>query len=76
MTQPRPGVEAVQPPRKLEEVRTSPRTIISDDQKILKRAQLMEDEITRRIGSLADQLEPLCSLSGDSQPGLSGDATA
>ena len=50
-----------------EEIRTTARTVVNGGEKILKRAQIMEDEIDKRLLTLGKQLERLRLSSGDGQ---------
>ena len=49
-----------------EEIRTSARTIVNGGEKILSRARLMEEEITRRLVGLDTQLDRLRAATADS----------
>src|SRR5262249_17438186 len=42
-----------------EEIKTSARTVVGGGEKILNRARLMEEEITKRVTGLASQLDRL-----------------
>jgi hypothetical protein len=50
-----------------EEIKTSARTVVSGGEKILNRARLMEEEITRRLLGLDTQLGRLRAATADSQ---------
>ena len=50
-----------------EEIKTSARTVVGGGEKILNRARLMEEEITRRLSGLDTQLGRLRAATNDSQ---------
>ena len=50
-----------------EEIKTSARTVVGGGEKILNRARLMEEEITRRLVGLDTQLDRLRAATDDSQ---------